>query len=49
MADRVGELLARVGIRYYTYVEPIVDGVLVSDTCVLRDTAEMLATIEPGG
>ncbi len=49
MADRVGELLARVGIRYYTYVEPIVDGVLVSDTCVLRDTAEMLATIEPVG
>ena len=46
MADHVGELTGRVGIRYYAYVEPIVSGVLVSDATVLRHTAETLATTE---
>jgi adenylate cyclase len=47
--DHVGELTARVGIRYYTYVEPIANGVLVSDATVLRDSAETLATTEQVG
>jgi adenylate cyclase len=46
MADRVGELTGRVGIRYYTYLEPIVGGVLVPNATVLRDTADTLATTE---
>ena len=46
MADQVGELTGRVGIRYYTYLEPIVSGVLMSNTTVLRDTADTLAATE---
>jgi adenylate cyclase len=46
MADHVGELTGRVGIRYYTYLEPILSGVLMSNTTVLRDTADTLATTE---
>jgi adenylate cyclase len=46
MADQVGELTGRVGIRYYTYLEPIVSGVLMSNATVLCDTADTLAATE---
>ena len=49
MADRVGELMARVGIRNYAHVEAIVNGVLASDASVLQDAAETLATTEKVG
>ncbi|MFZ0833384.1 MAG: hypothetical protein WAM92_09910 [Mycobacterium sp.] len=49
MADRVGELTGRVGIRYYSALEPIVNGVLASDTAALCDAAETLAITEQLG
>ncbi|MGE5694516.1 MAG: adenylate/guanylate cyclase domain-containing protein [Candidatus Sericytochromatia bacterium] len=49
MADHVGELTGRVGIRWYVLLEPIVSGVLVSDANAVRDAAEMLTTTEQTG
>jgi adenylate cyclase len=49
MADHVGELTARIGIRNYACVEAIADGALASDATVLRDAAETVATAEQVG
>jgi adenylate cyclase len=49
MAVDVGELLAKVGIMNWVYLEPILNGIALADAVVLRDTAQVLTATEQLG